>query len=115
MIQPLILSGILAAPLGVACAARGADGGSGAGMRMYRDPATGSIGAPPPGAPAFAVPEQRELSNSTTGLSEEPVAAPAGGVKVNLRGRFQAAVRRDVGIGNGAVHHCVEQPETAHE
>jgi hypothetical protein len=36
-------------------------------------------------------------------------------VKINLRGRFQAAVQRHVGVSGPAAHECVQAGADAHE
>lgn len=83
-------------------------------MRLYRDPETGKIGSPPPGALIEeAVPSsQRDLSK-TAEPTTEAVQGPAGGVKVKLNGRFQAAVQRHA--GSGVTHECVEGGAPANE
>jgi len=58
-----------------------------AGMRVYRDPATGKLGSPPPGAVA-PPPEQGEENEEP--LVEEPSPTPGGGVSVDLKGRFKS-------------------------
>lgn len=63
-----------------------------AGVQVYVDPITGEIGAPPPqaeGAARIALP-QEELSTSTEGLVEVPLPGPHGGVKLDVKGRFQS-------------------------
>jgi len=59
-------------------------------MRIYRDPATGEIGAPPPGTPLEGATES--VGTSAEGLVETPGTSPAGGVTVDLKGRFRSAV-----------------------
>jgi hypothetical protein len=63
----------------------------GAAMRMYRDPDTGRIGAPSP-----------------------EIVSDRNGVKVNLRGRFRAAVRRSADSGT-VQHECTEGEAAVHE
>jgi hypothetical protein len=88
---------------------------SGAALRLYRDPETGKIGGPPAGS----LTEQAEKAAASAPqgtaeeLSEEPVTAPAGGVKVNLRGRFQPAATRR-GSQPGVVE-CTQPGAGAHE
>lgn len=86
-------------------------------MRIYRDPDTGAVGAPAPnvvtddatravaGAPA----------NAAAPLIAGPVDAPAGGIKIDLHGRFQAAVTRHVVGSQPGPHECVESGTAAHE
>jgi hypothetical protein len=84
-----------------------------AAMRLYRDPETGKIGSPPPGAVVeeAAPPAQRDQSK-TAEPTTEAVQGPAGGVKLKLNGRFQAAVQRHAGSG---VTQCIEGGAAAHE
>jgi len=77
---------------------------------MYRDPETGAIGVPPPGAAAQQLaPRALESENSAAaqGLTVEP-GGPAGGVKIKLNGRIRAAVVRHAGDGEVGGHECVE-------
>jgi hypothetical protein len=67
-----------------------ADEANGAGMRVYRDPATGAFTAPPPGT--ALPPSARSLGTSAQGLVETPGTSAAGGVTINLGGRFQSAI-----------------------
>ncbi|MBX3027238.1 hypothetical protein KF840_20260 [bacterium] len=77
-------------------------------MRLYRDPDTGVVGRPSAAAlqaeaaaaPASAAAEQPG--------EEEAVQAPAGGVKVNLRGSHRPAVVRHADPGGPALHECIE-------
>jgi hypothetical protein len=100
------------------------DGRAGAGggaMRIYRDPVTGAIGAPPAGtvpraaARLQAAPQAQESTHDAAGLSAEPVSAPAGGVKLNLRGRFQSTVRRHAAPAGGVRQECLSAGGAAHE
>jgi hypothetical protein len=65
------------------------------GLRVYRDPNTGQLAAPPQDNPAWPLlltpGELNALSRSSAGLVEEAVTVPAGGFKVNLQGRFMSA------------------------
>lgn len=84
---------------GRAAAGDSAPPSTGAAMRLHRDPDTGAIsGGPSPRAlTAAAAPgAERERANAAEALTEEPVAVPAGGVKVNLQGRFHPAETRRV-------------------
>ncbi|MGE0519058.1 MAG: hypothetical protein AB7N53_07385 [Candidatus Binatia bacterium] len=83
-------------------------------MRMYRDPQTGRIGAPPPVEPDPGA--AAATSQAVAPLVQEAVTVPAGGVKVNLRGRYRAAVTRGLSPRNGgAVHECVQSNAGEHE
>ena len=57
-----------------------------AGMRAYIDPHTGEFAEPPPGASSGA--GGAAFSKSSEQLREVPGTTPAGGVKVDVRGRF---------------------------
>ncbi len=77
-------------------------------MRRFRDPDTGAIGGPAAverNLPEAAV--QRDERRPV--VVEESVAAPAGGVKVNLRGAHRAAVvRRLPAAAGGTAHECTQ-------
>ena len=89
-------------------------GDDGAAMRLYRDPATGAVGVPPPAG-------QRQPARAAAAVApaaaaaahEEPVQAPAGGMRVGLDGRFRAAVTRQA--GTGGLHECVQSSGSARE
>ena len=68
--------------------------GAAAGIRVYRDPKTGKFGVPPTGSAArrLSPPLQSALSRSDEDLEEVYSDTPAGGVVVDLRGRFLAPV-----------------------
>lgn len=59
-----------------------------AGMRAYIDPQTGEFAEPPPGVSSSAGTTSEAFSRSSERLVEVPGTTPAGGVKVDLRGRF---------------------------
>ena len=59
------------------------------GMRVYRDPVTGKFGPPPPGA----VTPPAERAGEEEPLVEEPGTTPAGGVTVDLKGRFRSTTK----------------------
>lgn len=89
---PRLLAVALGATLFAAAAAYAGDA---AGMRVYRDPATGEFIAPPPDAPdadRTVAPDAaaRALSTAPGALVEEPGTSPAGGVTLDLQGRFQS-------------------------
>ena len=97
-----------AAGLGLTSAAaiagedRPSEAGPAAGMKVHIDPATGNIlPTPPQGAPAGAITlstsERNAFSKSSDGLVETPSSGPAGGSKVDLRGRFQSPLIATVG------------------
>ncbi len=70
----------MAFAVGTACAEE--PGAAGAGMRIYRDPATGQIGVPPPGSVGPAERAVRPLAP----LVESPGTSPAGGWKLDSSG-----------------------------
>ncbi len=76
----------------------------------YIDPTTGKLAAPPPDfrlRPDLMTPQmQNSLSTSTQGLIEEPVTVPAGGFKVNLRGRFNSASFARVRADGQVITEC---------
>jgi len=89
---------------------RTADGPAGsAGMRIYRDPATGEFTTPPPGA-AILPPASRALGTSAEGLVETPGTGAAGGVTIDLGGRFRSAVSATADDAGAVTTHC--RPET---
>ncbi len=73
--------------------AHGAHADDAAGMRVYRDPATGEFTAPPAGA--AAVPENAAngaaLGTAPRALVEERGSSAAGGVTIDLQGRFRSS------------------------
>ncbi len=72
--------------------AHGASADDGAGMRVYRDPATGEFTAPPPSAAVVpdAAGSAAALGSAPPALVEEPGSSAAGGVTIDLRGRFHS-------------------------
>lgn len=78
------------------------------GMRMYIDPQTGKPAVPPPSAQAVPsrVAPAGLIRQTAPGLIEEPVTAPPGGMKVDLRGRYRTAVTRR-SDAPAATHECV--------
>ena len=86
------------------------------GMRLYRDPATGRVGAPPPGvsvdqvAPALRAAQ----SDRAPAVNEVLEPGPGGGTRVRLSGRHRAVVRRDANSA-GASHECVDGGASADE
>ncbi len=81
-------------------------------MRMFRDPQRGVLAAPTDAGLGDAAPAVEAAAGAE--LREEAVRGPAGGTKVNLRGRMRAAVSRHAGVG-GATHACVQEPGQAHD
>ena len=80
-----------------------------AGMRVFRDPATGAFTAPPTttgtadALSAVDATRARALETAPSELVEEPGTSPAGGVTLDLRGRFQSDQSATVDA-NGALH-----------
>jgi len=85
-----------------------------AGMKVYVDPSTGQIThTPPPNAATMSLSpaEQNAFSRSDQGLVQIPNAGPAGGVKVDLQGRFQSPLIATVGPdGRLQIKHAGEPP-----
>ena len=89
---------------------RTADGPAGsAGMRIYRDPATGEFTTPPAGATTLP-PATGALDTSAEGLVETPGTSSAGGVTINLGGRFQSTVSATADDAGTVTTRC--RPET---
>ena len=84
------------------------------GLQIYRDPQTGQIGPPPPGArPLELSPaERRMLSHSEEGLPP-PRVLPGGGVALDLQGRFRNMAVGTVGSNGQAAVGCADTPEQA--
>jgi hypothetical protein len=110
----LILAGCLTGmPLRPAVAGDDAPAQS---MRMYRDPETGAVGRPSAAAlQAEAADAAVPAAALAAPAGEEAVQAPAGGVKVSLRGSHRPAVVRFADPGHPVVHECVDAAEPAHE
>jgi len=92
-----------------------ADQTGAAGMRVYRDPATGAFTAPPTDAATDALANERaarrQARESATGApAEEPGTSAAGGVTMDLQGRFQSDTTATIGA-DGAVHLGCERAE----
>ncbi len=96
------ISATLLATLIVSGPAR-AESGAGA-MRLYRDPTTGVIGAPPAQEPVAA--RALAVEAPPDDLVREPLNAPGGGTKVRVPSRLRAAVTRQAGADAG--HECVQ-------
>ena len=64
------------------------------GLKTYRDPVTGERRSPPRAIPLEALDarQRNALSRSHLGLVEQAGPSPAGGVRVDLQGRFRSAV-----------------------
>lgn len=78
------------------------------GFRAYYDPVTGEVGTPPPRLPpSAAVSFDPGLTTSAEGLVEIPGETAGGGVKVELQGRFQSAVRARVSPDGSVRTDCV--------
>jgi hypothetical protein len=83
------------------------------GLQIYRDPQTGRIGPPPPGARALELsdPERRMLERSDRGL--RPHTLPRGGTAIHLQGRYRNMAVVTVGAGGQAVVTCAVTPADA--
>jgi len=84
-------------------------------MRMYRDPETGAVGRPSAAALQAEAADAVPAAALAAPAQEEAVQAPAGGVKVSLRGSHRPAVVRFADPGHPVVHQCVDAAEPAHE
>ncbi len=62
-----------------------ADPSADAGLRVYKDPATGAFVVPAPGTAADA-----RVSTSSEGLVETRGTSAAGGMRLDLQGRFRS-------------------------
>ena len=83
--------------------ASAADTASDASMRRFRAP------APDADAPAAAALQaEAAVAEPAPPTEEEPVRAPAGGVKINLRRGHRPAVVRHADPGGPPVHECVD-------
>lgn len=85
---------MLGATLSIATVATAGDD---AGMRVYRDPATGEFTGPPDtpstdteAAAPEAAARARALPSAPSELIEEPGTSAAGGVTLDLEGRFRS-------------------------
>ncbi len=84
-----------------------------AGMRAYIDPQTGEFAEPPPGAPSGAGTTSEAFSRSSERLVEVPGTTPAGGVKVDLRGRFLSTFAATVDAAGKPAAACRSTGVTA--
>lgn len=88
--------------------------GAASGMRVYVDPQTGGfLKEPAPGhVPLELSPRlQDALSTSHEGLVETPSPVPGGGVKLDLKGRFQSPAFGTIGAdGKVRIQHLHEMP-----
>lgn len=84
-------------------------GPEGGAQRIYRDPETGEIGAPPAGV---TVPvEDEDGGAAQEPLVVEPGKTSAGGVMVNLHGRRRYALEARLESDGSVVTECVERDE----
>jgi hypothetical protein len=83
------------------------------GLQIYRDPQTGRIGPPPPGAKPLELsdPERRMLNRSDQGL--RPHTLPGGGTAIHLQGRYKNMAVVTVGTGGQAAVSCAVTPADA--
>jgi hypothetical protein len=83
------------------------------GLRVYRDPKTGQLGAPPPGIqpPGLSAAEQQMLNRSDRGLQAHTL--PNGAVAVDLQGRFRSMAVATVHDGNKPAVQCEVTPHEA--
>jgi hypothetical protein len=77
---------------------------AGGGMVIYRDPATGRIAAPPPGA---LPPDVSSFTVAPGPVVETPGTSAAGGWKVDVRGRFISTMQATADGAGHVTHDCV--------
>jgi hypothetical protein len=86
------------------------------GLRVHFDPVTGQIIPPPvavaPAAPAL--PANHPLSTSGEGLVETPGQTRAGGVILDLQGRFRSTVVTSVGPDGTPLTRCLGPGSAGH-
>lgn len=80
---------------------------SGAAVKVHVDPATGRI-VPPPRPPVADAAANARFASTHEGLVEEPGTTPAGGFKVDIRGRFRNAVVVHTAPGGKPVITCAD-------
>jgi hypothetical protein len=103
--QPEVIADMNAGPVSAPVAAQG--------MRVYRDPKTGKLGAPPPGIqpPGLSIAEQQMLNRSDRGLRARTL--PNGAVAVDLQGRFRSMAVATIRDGNKPAVQCEVTPREA--
>ncbi len=81
------------------------------GLKTYRDPVTGERRSPPRAIPLEALDarQRNAFSRSDAGLVEEPGPTVAGGVHVDLQGRFRSAVVVTKQPDGSFVTECLDQ------
>jgi hypothetical protein len=109
---PFLALVVTAVSLSAQMPAHAGDAAGDGSMRMFRDPQRDVLAAPTDAALREAGPAVEAATGAE--LREEAVPGPAGGTKVNLRGRMRAAVSRQAGTG-GATHECVQESGQAHD
>lgn len=81
-----------------------------AGRKVYLDPVTGKLGPPPPGNQSttqqLPVDTENALSTSADGLVQTTLTGPAGGVKIDLQGRFRSEVVVTLDAQGGLSTRC---------
>jgi hypothetical protein len=103
-----LVAAAFGATLLVASTLHAEDAGN-AGLRVYRDPATGAFTAPPKTtgtADALSTDSARALETAPGDLVEESGASAAGGVTMHLQGRFRAEESATVDADGSAHTHC---------
>ena len=78
-----------------------------AAVKVHVDPVTGRI-VPPPRPPAADAAANARFASTHEGLLEEPGTTPAGGFKVDIRGRFRNAVVLHTAPGGKPVMTCTD-------
>jgi len=110
MIAIAIVLGVLLAS-GAYAGADDAPASGAAGMRVYRDPATGAFVPPPLGttAPDTTTPDTAgHALGGARRLVETPGTSAAGGVTMDLQGAFQSEIAATVDADGHTRTGCVE-------
>jgi hypothetical protein len=79
------------------------------GMIVHRDPATGTLGVPPPDTAPSAV--RKAVPPPPVALPETPGTTPAGGVKLDLQGRLDFPMRATIGADGTPHIECTPVPD----
>ncbi len=81
------------------------------GLKTYRDPVTGERRSPPRAIPLEALDarQRNALSRSHVGLVEQAGPSSAGGVHVDLQGRFRSAVVVTKQLDGSFATRCLDQ------
>ncbi|MGH7895712.1 MAG: post-PEP-CTERM-1 domain-containing protein [Candidatus Binatia bacterium] len=106
LVAPIGLTGLLlAAPVALPAE----DAASSGAMRVYRDPQTGKLTTPPPGAVVEEVAPPTEALTATLPAPLVPFrgTSPAGGVGINVRGLPKPTFQATIAPRGAPVIECV--------